>query len=115
MVGSAPKRVMCMTCDSEHNYRAPKSNAPAKKTTRTVAQKKTGAKKAATSSQAEWRTKVESGAPFTNYTISETFREGQLVRHKKFGDGYVVGAAIPGKITVAFIDGEKTLVHGAQA
>jgi hypothetical protein len=100
-----------MTCDSEHNYRAPKSDAPSKKAPRTIAQKKSGVRKVTSSAQ-EWRTKIESGAPFTSYAISLTFREGQLVRHKKFGDGYVVGA-IPGKITVAFIDGEKTLVHGA--
>ncbi|MDQ2643863.1 MAG: hypothetical protein M3020_08625, partial [Myxococcota bacterium] len=27
MVGGAPKRVICLTCGSEHNYRAVKSDA----------------------------------------------------------------------------------------
>lgn len=112
MVGSAPKRVKCMTCNSEHNFRAPKSDAPEKKTPRAPAQKKVSTSKAVSSSRQSWQAKVESGAPFVHYTISGTFREGQLIRHKKFGDGYVV-STLGSRVTVAFIDGEKTLVQGA--
>lgn len=112
MVGTAPKRVMCMTCDSEHNYRSPKSeDAPKKTATRkkAVAGGAGGAKKLA--ARDEWEAKVRSGAPLRRYTISETFKEGDLMTHKKFGDGHVVSVAAA-KIIVAFLDGERTLVHG---
>ncbi len=45
------------------------------------------------------------------YGISETFKEGDIITHKKFGDGYVI-AVLAGKVSVAFVDGERTLVHG---
>jgi len=103
-----------MTCDSEHNYRSPKSeDAPKKTATRkkAVAGGAGGAKKLAARDRDEWEAKVRSGAPLRRYGISETFKEGELLTHKKFGDGHVVSVAST-KITVAFLDGERTLVHG---
>lgn len=122
MVGPVPKRVLCMTCSSEHNYRSEKNvKAPVQKTPRAAAKstsqkQKTSASRATRSpgvrSREEWERRVRSGAPLTRYTISSTFNLDQLVTHKKFGDGYVCGVG-EGKVTIMFIDGERTLIQGA--
>ncbi len=116
MVESAPKRVMCMTCNSEHNYRGPKSET-AKTPRKKAATKKsaTAKKTAAAFTREEWEVRVRSGGNFKRYTISETFEDNELVTHKKFGDGYVTNSnAATGKVIVAFVDGERTLIQGAQ-
>lgn len=118
MVGPAPKRVLCMTCASEHNYRSPKSEdkstakipkAKTAKSTASASPRGTAARAAA--AREDWEKAVRSGAPVRRYGISETFREGEIITHKKFGDGYVI-AVNDGKVSVAFVDGERTLVHG---
>ncbi len=113
MVGPAPKRVMCLTCDSEHNYRTPKSEDKKVTKKRAPATKKVGAKKAAAaSSREEWEKKIQSGTDVRRYTITEKFTLEEVMTHKKFGDGYVVELLSDGKIIVRFSDGERTLVHG---
>lgn len=114
MVGLAPKRVLCQTCGSEHNYRAPKSETKKKVgATRARATPKTGAKtaKAVKLGQQDWESTVRSGKPFRDYAIDKHFEVGELVRHKKFGEGYVAALAGPQKLTVMFASGEKTLIH----
>lgn len=116
MVSDAPKRVVCMTCGSEHNYRASKSDEVAKAPrprakTATAGPGKTGTRRAI-QGKAEWERRVRSGKPFKRYTTEERFVADDLVFHKKFGEGYVV-AVHEGKVTVAFSDGERTLVHAA--
>lgn len=105
-----------MTCGSEHNYREPKSAATkaAPKRSPRIA-KVSGAGKASSSKSAavtrdDWEKRVRSGAPLTRYSIDESFEEGQLVTHKKFGDGFVKSVAND-KAIVVFIDGERTLIH----
>jgi hypothetical protein len=115
MVGSAPKRVICLTCGSEHNYRAPKSETRKTVGAARAPQKKasggTKISKAAALAHSEWETAVRSGKPFRDYSISQKFQVGDLIRHKKFGEGYVVAQIGPQKLTVAFSSGEKTLIH----
>lgn len=112
MVGNTPKRVVCMTCDSEHNYRAPKGEETPK-----PVRPKVGVKPKATSkntARATWENEIRSGKPIRPYSISATFSEGQLIDHKKFGLGHVVQIASPEKIIVAFESGERTLIHGSK-
>lgn len=115
MVSGRPKRVVCMTCGSEHNYRAPKSEERAATPRRTVgAGKTTAAKpKAASAARAEWESRVNGQAlgAFTRYSMDQTFRVDQLVSHKKFGEGYVSGIPSADKVTIVFRDGEKTLAQ----
>ena len=114
MVAASPKRVMCMTCNSEHNYRSPKSEDVKKTPKKRATASKTKAKTKAESSREDWETIVRSGADFKRYTIHETFALGDLVTHKKFGDGHVtISNVTTGKVTVAFVDGERTLLQGA--
>lgn len=119
MVAQAPKRVVCMTCGSEHNYRAPKVTSAALPR----APRKTSSKSSSssakptrvTSSRAEWEKQVRSGRPFRRYSITEKFGVGELVSHTKFGEGYVSTLVGDTKVTIVFADGEKTLIHGSTA
>jgi len=114
-----------MTCGSEHNYRAPKSQeAPAKakgkaKPARALATKASGgATKKPTSKIAareEWEAAVRSGRPFRVYAASNRFQPGELVQHTKFGDGFVRDVSGTDKIIVSFSDGDRTLIHGLSA
>lgn len=114
-----------MTCGSEHNYRAPKveSKAAAAAKPRAAAgtAKAKSTDKAAkkptsrTNARAEWESQVRSGRPFRRYAATETYAEGDLVQHKKFGDGYVREVSGKDKIIIAFADGDRTLVQGLPA
>lgn len=126
MVGGAPKRVICMTCGSEHNYRAPKAAPSAPRAPRKLASdvtrpvgNRSGKDKArprATSGlRAEWETKVRSGRPFRRYAATELYEVGDLVAHKNFGEGFVSAKVGKDKVTIVFSDGEKTLIHGLPA
>ncbi|OQX68849.1 MAG: hypothetical protein B6A08_08445 [Sorangiineae bacterium NIC37A_2] len=121
MVQGVPKRVICMTCGSEHNYRAPKS-APAPRaalgktrerssSAKSTTSDATRANKSRASAHAEWESAVRSGRPFRRYLATEQYAAGDLIQHKKFGDGLVRDTSGHDKIIVAFSDGERTLIH----
>jgi hypothetical protein len=123
MVGGAPKRVICQTCNSEHNYRAPKTTtspsviirnkkAPAKQT---AAQRVTQKARAEQERQDNWATRTLGKAvdAFTKYGMDRRFQEGELVIHSKFGEGYVDAVLDGAKISVMFRDGARTLAHRA--
>lgn len=120
MVGPTPKRVICLTCDSTHNYRAPKGAAPVKapRASRAKAEPKTPRETARSKNEAErlreWEQRVAGAAEaaFRRYAIDATFKEGDLVLHRKFGEGYVVETDADGKVYIMFRDQLRTLVHG---
>ncbi len=112
MVGNAPKRVVCMTCGSEHNYRAPKGEEGPKPVRRKAGSAPRQTSK--TAARTEWENQVRSGKPIRAYSISTTFKEGELVDHKKFGLGHVVQVTSATKIVIAFETGERTLLHGSK-
>jgi hypothetical protein len=124
MVGGAPKRVICQTCNSEHNYREPRTLKSAssvvirsKKTEAkpTAGQRVTQKAKAEQDRHEGWATRAL-GKPldaFTKYGMDRHFREGELVLHSKFGEGYVESVLDGGKVSVMFRDGAKTLAHKA--
>jgi hypothetical protein len=49
---------------------------------------------------------------FRKYTVSQTFAEGDLIRHSKFGDGVVTRVLDPRKIEILFKDEARTLAQG---
>jgi hypothetical protein len=121
MKGERIARVECLTCRGQHNYRAPKSAASTGTTRRRAASstKKAGARRTTRVSIEEqnrqlWESAIVGKSPgdFVSYNIKQVFAQGQLVRHKKFGDGIVNALMEDGKVTVLFQDGEKVLVHG---
>jgi hypothetical protein len=136
MVESRPKRVVCTTCGSEHNYRPPKAataKAERVKASREAVAKEAGEKapkekkeKAPSTSARvrneaqrvkDWEERVlgQAATAFTRFTIDKTYSAQQLVLHKKFGEGYVVELLEDGKVAIMFRDGLKTLVHGHAA
>jgi len=129
LVSGVPRRVVCMTCGSEHNYRAAKSAASAatpraaarggaksasasrERSPKTLGAKASTLGKRATLAKEDWESQVKSGRPFRRYAATETFEAGDLITHSKFGQGYVVALLGGGKLSIAFADGPRTLVH----
>lgn len=119
MVGLAPKRVICQTCGSEHNFRPAADSPLAKASPRAAAATRAkGAAKPQASrkelARAEWEAKLQSG-PKRNYQPTERFAVGDVLHHPKFGEGYVRSLIDPNKLTIAFSTGERTLIHAPES
>jgi hypothetical protein len=74
----------------------------------------TKAQQAALDRERSWE-KAVSGkavAEFRNYGVDQTFAEGDLIRHKKFGDGIVTRILDPKKVEILFKDEPRTLAQG---
>jgi len=124
MVGGAPVRVECSTCGSHHNFRAraPGEKAPSTGTRAsssagprsTRATSVTKAQQAALDRERSWEKAVSGKAvsEFKNYRVDQTFAEGDLIRHKKFGDGIVTRVLDPKKVEILFKDEPRTLAQG---
>jgi hypothetical protein len=125
MVGGTPVRVECSTCMSHHNFRArgPGEKAPATGTSRASSSSAapratrssvTKAQQAALDRERSWEkaTLGKTASEFKNYRVDQTFAEGDLVRHKKFGDGIVTRILDAKKVEVLFKDEPRTLAQG---
>ncbi len=127
MVGTAPARVECSTCNSHHNFRAraPGDKAVASKSgssrAGSSASPKTTSTRGPTKAQQvvldrerTWEKSMIGRSPndFRPYRTSELFDEGELVRHSKFGDGVVTRMLEGKKVEVLFKDEARTLAHG---
>jgi hypothetical protein len=102
IVDDAPKKVQCNTCDGQHNYRPP-----------TVRKKAAGRKPVDPSiaEQAEWqelRSTIE-GKQAIDYSMTNSFKVGSVVKHAKFGLGLVQRSLGSQKIEVLFEDGKKKM------
>ena len=129
MVGDVPKKVECRTCGAHHLYRRPKALGGPEKAPRATSATprtpggKTASARAVAAMEAElkrertWEKQVSGKAitDFKVYRTTQTFGEGDLLRHAKFGDGYVLRVVDKIKIGVMFKDGEKTLAHAMEA
>lgn len=132
LVAGVPKRVVCLTCGSEHNYRPPPSSTPRVRVQTRSERPRAPASAAggirtspgsriAHKARAEqeryetWasRTLGKSVDAFTRYSMDRTFRPGELVIHSKFGEGYVDQVLEGSKVDVVFRDGHKVLAHRA--
>ena len=117
MVAGEPARVKCNTCHTERKWRRTRT----KKTSTT---KRTGsaARKAVDRSmsdyekQTEWKALMEMAvtkkAARRPFSVRETFEDGQIIEHTKFGDGIVKEVRGDGKVMVVFVSGTKLMVHG---
>ncbi len=127
MENGAPARVECSTCYSHHNYRAraPGERAPSASTgttrmasgsaaPRSTRMTVTKAQQAALEREKTWEKAIAGKAvsEFRAYKVSETFAEGDLVHHKKFGDGVVTRILDQKKVEVLFKDEPRTLAQG---
>jgi hypothetical protein len=122
MVGGGPKRVICQTCGSQHNYRAPRSavsergarprsagNSGKAPSVPRVTQKA----KAEAERVNDWESRIAGQRvdAFTRYSMDQHFQRDQLILHSKFGEGYVMDVLEDGKVNIMFRDGPKTLAH----
>ena len=118
MIGPQVKRVVCSTCGSEHNYRAAKGAAGALASAKAQPRRTVAGQRKAAGEQkraaAGWETLCggRADSAFTPYRADQTFAEGDLLTHSRFGKGAVVQAIDGGKVRVVFRDGERTLIHG---
>lgn len=119
-----PKRVICQTCNSQHNYRAPASEKASvvKRTTgaprpASAAQRVTEKAKAEASRVNDWEKRIAGQAldAFTRYSIDKSYSAGELVTHKKFGEGFVAEVLDSGKVSIMVRDGARVLAHGQTA
>jgi len=127
MVGSTPQKVECSTCSSHHLYRARPPGEKAERSERAAsstgagrkeprAPRVTSASKARALSESReksWEQAVLGRAvnDFTRYTVKSTFRQGELVRHAKFGDGVVTRVVDAAKVEIAFKDETRVLAQ----
>jgi len=130
MEGPKIARVECRTCNGHHNYRRPKSS-PAPVTTKAerlpakagtarspaLSGRKLAAHELERQRESTWE-KAVLGKPMTSfraYRASQTFASGDLIRHGKFGDGYIVRIIDRQKVEVMFKDGPRTLAQALEA
>jgi len=112
MVGKDVKRVICNTCNGEHNYVSPTDG---KKRVKAASKKKevTPKENQGEKISAVWE-KTISNMDTSNakiYSMSGDFEENELIDHKKFGLGIISEVKLDNKIDVLFQKGNKLLVH----
>ena len=79
-----------------------------------VAASITKAQQAALDREKSWEkaTLGKTASEFNSYRVDQTFAEGDLVRHKKFGDGVVTRILDAKKVEILFRDEPRTLAQG---
>lgn len=124
MVGETPKRVLCKTCKQEHAYHRPMEERGASRSPSAKASKPAGSSHKSAKAMLDmeneavreraWRDRIagQPASAFALYSPRGTFKAEQLLRHAKFGDGFVSHVIDAGKIEVVFRDGARTLAHG---
>lgn len=114
MMDGVVKRVICLTCDGQHNFRPPPGQ---KKTSSARARRITKDKKRVRTDDSkafqQWvdlKEAMDPEAEIRPYVLSETYSQGEAVNHSKFGLGFVNKILGPGKIEIMFEKELKTLV-----
>lgn len=117
-------QVECLTCRTTHLWRpSPPMDRPTPlgdgveggdwpRVTRAAS--KAPRPSQAMKNEQQWETAIAGRGvmEFKPYTVAASFREGDLVRHKKFGDGVVTRVIDSHKVEVLFRDEAKTLAQG---
>lgn len=106
LAGGIPSKVQCTMCKGNHNYRSPESQKSGA-TQRTRAPQKTAEMLQWEKESPAWDEKRAS-----TYSMTGTFKTGELLNHHVFGLGVVRKKCGAGRIQVMFQAGDKTLVCG---
>ena len=125
--GGKITKVQCKECMAYHRYRAPEGEERVDteaKPKKVVAARKTAAprKPGSTSTSAKSSSKKAAAhdeplvepdlsRPIRLYKMTDAYEPGDRVEHPKFGQGVVELLSGPGKMTVFFEDGRRTLAH----
>jgi CxxC motif-containing protein len=114
MVGSEPARVKCNTCKSERNYS--RARATGSGGVRTQGRKKVevvsgSGPKPKHHSVDLYNEKLQASVMKTPkaFNINESFEEGDVIEHKKFGKGVVLKVIPPDRMEVIFRDETRAL------
>jgi hypothetical protein len=117
-------QVECLTCRSTHLWRpnAPGERSPAAsgggtrpaRASSAAAGPRSTRVTAAMRQEQAWEKAIAGRGvhEFKSYAVSANFHEGELLRHKKFGDGVVTRVIDAHKVAVLFKDEERTLAQG---
>jgi len=108
MVDRKPARVICKTCQSQHNYRS-----ESLKTVKSRSSSLPKAPRTFVKNSEYWETKLAARKSNQTkpYKPQESFLKGDVIQHAKFGLGIVEEIITPSKILVLFRDEERTLVQ----
>ena len=112
--GGRIARVLCKSCNKEHNYRPPKGvkePSAGKRARTSPAGKKT------TAGRGKWAKEIEQGRAESAkaYSMDGVFDVGDKLDHAVFGIGFVKKLIGPKKMEVLFEDGIKLLVRGSNS
>ena len=100
-------KVECKTCKAVHAYKDPSAKTKKVKKKSMIP----GGKTTTMSVNEAWTQEMSRMTGNSRpYSIRETFSEGDIIDHKKFGPGIVQGI-VDGHIEVLFQHSIKTLVH----
>lgn len=114
-------QVECLTCRTTHLWRqaAPGEKPVASGSAGRAPRTASGAPRStrvtpAMRHEQSWEKAIAGRAvnEFKAYNVGGSFREGDLLRHKKFGDGVVLRVVDSHKVEVLFRDEAKTLAQG---
>lgn len=103
------RRVQCSPCGDVHTFRKPRGEVE-DDIPEPVAAKKRAALKKPTWREALDRAGAKAVAAARPYSIRDTYDEGDLVSHPKFGVGFVTEIS-ENKVEVTFEDERRVLVH----
>ncbi len=105
LVGTTPKRVLCLTCQTERAYR------PKAPSVRRAAAGKAAAEKQAL--ETSMREKLHAGTKTPKpYSLEGTYKVDDIIQHHVFGLGLAKELIPPDKIQIFFDDGTKLLKCG---
>lgn len=122
MLGETVKRVLCLTCNGEHNYRRPaaeREKEKERKANNRAVHAGTAGKISKTAPRTErsqkqiWERAI-TGQPttaFKAYNTKGSYATGELIRHSRFGDGVVARVVDAQKMEVIFEDGPRTMAQ----
>ncbi len=105
MVDGFVKRVICLTCQSQHNYRQPPGakRVVEPKTVRLSREQKKTSNAVGARVFAVWQEKKEALAEAPpKYNLAELYENGSAFMHPKFGLGFVQKIVPPNKMEVMF-------------
>jgi hypothetical protein len=117
-------QVECLTCRTTHLWRQhapgekPAASGGGERPTRGSssgpAASRTSRVTPAMRHEQSWEKAIAGRAvhEFKSYSVGSSFKEGDLLRHKKFGDGLVMRVIDAHKVEVLFKDEAKTLAQG---
>ena len=110
MDGEVPAKVECRACGSVHKYAKPR----AAKGTTTKTKRRSTRPGPTSSARRLLEMTLESldESQAKPYTITASFKDGDVVQHKKFGLGKVLELVPPNKVKILFEEGAKLMICG---